>query len=50
MIRLSITEDLKRSRLLGLLEMMEKNYIGWATVFAATVLNQPDRPEVKEEP
>lgn len=39
----------EEEQLLGLLEMMEKNYIGWATVFAATVLNQPDRPEIKEE-
>ncbi|MCI3984662.1 alpha/beta hydrolase [Bacillus vallismortis] len=39
----------EEEQLRGLLEMMEKNYIGWATVFAATVLNQPDRPEVKEE-
>ncbi|MCR6598063.1 alpha/beta hydrolase [Bacillus halotolerans] len=39
----------EEEQLLGLIEMMEKNYIGWATVFAATVVNQPDRPEIKEE-
>jgi sigma-B regulation protein RsbQ len=32
--------------LLGLIEMMEKNYIGWANVFAQAVTNNPERPEV----
>ncbi|RBW68384.1 alpha/beta fold hydrolase [Bacillus taeanensis] len=39
----------EKQDLLGLIDMMEKNYIGWATVFAATVLNNPDRPELKDE-
>jgi sigma-B regulation protein RsbQ len=39
----------EKEQLLGLIEMMEKNYIGWATVFAATVLNNPNRPELKKE-
>ncbi|MEH7095859.1 alpha/beta fold hydrolase [Neobacillus vireti] len=33
--------------LLGLIDMMEKNYIGWANMFASTVTNNPERPEVK---
>lgn len=39
----------EKEQLLGLIEMMEKNYLGWATVFAATVMNNPDRPELKAE-
>ncbi|MGX9136540.1 alpha/beta fold hydrolase [Rummeliibacillus sp. JY-2-4R] len=35
--------------LLGLIDMMEKNYIGWANVFASTVTNNPNRPEVRQE-
>ncbi|WP_100408265.1 alpha/beta fold hydrolase [Bacillus solitudinis] len=39
----------EKEQLLGLIDMMEKNYIGWATVFSATVMNNPDRPELKHE-
>ncbi|MBT2756514.1 alpha/beta hydrolase [Mesobacillus foraminis] len=39
----------EREQLFGLIEMMERNYLGWATVFAATVMNNPDRPELKAE-
>ncbi|ASS72684.1 alpha/beta fold hydrolase [Bacillus atrophaeus] len=39
----------EKEQLLGLIDMMEKNYIGWATFFAATVLNNSSRPEVKKE-
>ncbi|MFS0634989.1 alpha/beta hydrolase [Mesobacillus foraminis] len=39
----------EKEQLLGLIEMMERNYLGWATVFAATVMNNPDRPELKAE-
>ncbi|MFC0471378.1 alpha/beta fold hydrolase [Halalkalibacter kiskunsagensis] len=39
----------EKEQLLGLIEMMEKNYIGWATVFAATLLNNTNRPEIKSE-
>jgi len=37
----------EKEQLEGLLEMMEKNYIGWATMFADTLLNNPNHPEVK---
>jgi sigma-B regulation protein RsbQ len=37
----------QKEELLGLIDMMEKNYIGWANVFAQTVTNNPERPEVK---
>lgn len=37
-------EDLR-----GLMDMMEKNYIGWATIFASTITNNPDRPDVAGE-
>jgi sigma-B regulation protein RsbQ len=39
----------EKEQLLGLIDMLEKNYIGWATNFAATVMNNPDRPELKQE-
>ncbi|MGM0903944.1 MAG: alpha/beta fold hydrolase [Bacillota bacterium] len=39
----------EKEQLLGLLEMMEKNYIGWATMFADTLLNNPNHPEVKSD-
>ncbi|WP_088104557.1 alpha/beta fold hydrolase [Halalkalibacter urbisdiaboli] len=39
----------EKEQLLGLIDMMEKNYIGWATVFAETVMNNPNRPELKQE-
>lgn len=39
----------QESELLGLIELMEKNYIGWANIFAATVTNNPSRPQVKQE-
>ncbi|WP_121610462.1 alpha/beta fold hydrolase [Mesobacillus foraminis] len=39
----------EKEQLFGLIEMMERNYLGWATVFAATVMNNPDRPELKAE-
>ena len=37
----------QKEELLGLIDMMEKNYIGWANIFAQTVTNNPERPEVK---
>jgi len=37
----------EKEELAGLVEMMEKNYIGWANVFASTVTNNPERPDVK---
>lgn len=33
----------------SLIEMMEKNYIGWANIFASTVVNNDDRPDVTKE-
>ncbi|MFG3612641.1 alpha/beta fold hydrolase [Rummeliibacillus stabekisii] len=43
------TGGFQESELLGLIELMEKNYIGWANIFAATVTNNPSRPQVKQE-
>ncbi|MDC3418418.1 alpha/beta fold hydrolase [Aquibacillus salsiterrae] len=39
----------EKEELTGLMDMMEKNYIGWANVFASTVTNNPNRPEVALE-
>ncbi|SEN72327.1 sigma-B regulation protein RsbQ [Mesobacillus persicus] len=39
----------EKEDLIGLLEMMDKNYIGWATMFASTLLNDANRPEIKSE-
>ncbi|MCM3726816.1 alpha/beta hydrolase [Neobacillus cucumis] len=39
----------EKEELLGLIDMMDKNYIGWANVFASTVTNNPERPEVKHQ-
>jgi sigma-B regulation protein RsbQ len=33
----------------GLLEMMEKNYIGWANYLAPAIMKNADRPELSEE-
>ncbi|WP_175638584.1 alpha/beta fold hydrolase [Metabacillus schmidteae] len=32
----------EKEDLSGLLEMMEKNYVGWANMFASTLVNDPD--------
>jgi len=39
----------KEEDLAGLIEMMEKNYIGWSTMFAATVANNPNRLDVTKD-
>lgn len=39
----------EKEELLGLIEMMEKNYIGWANAFASTLMNNPNHPDVEEE-
>ncbi|MEH7415998.1 alpha/beta hydrolase [Neobacillus drentensis] len=39
----------EKEELLGLIDMMEKNYIGWANVFASTVTNNPERQEIKHQ-
>jgi len=33
----------------GLLEMMDKNYIGWANFLGPAIMKNPDRPELGEE-
>lgn len=33
----------------GLLEMMDKNFIGWANFLAPAIMKNPDRPELGEE-
>ncbi|OAI39538.1 sigma factor sigB regulation protein rsbQ [bacterium SCGC AG-212-C10] len=33
----------------GLLDLMDRNYIGWGQVLATTVMKNPDRPELSEE-
>jgi sigma-B regulation protein RsbQ len=38
-----------RADLEGLLEMMEKNYIGWANFLAPNIMKNADRPELSEE-
>ncbi|MFC0561199.1 alpha/beta fold hydrolase [Halalkalibacter alkalisediminis] len=43
------TGGFEEKDLLGLVEMMEKNYIGWANVFASTVMSNPDRPELAKD-
>jgi sigma-B regulation protein RsbQ len=39
----------ERADLEGLLETMEKNYIGWANFLAPAIMKNPDRPELSEE-
>lgn len=39
----------ERGDIEGLLEMMDKNYIGWANFLAPTIMKNPDRPELGEE-
>jgi sigma-B regulation protein RsbQ len=39
----------ERSDIVGLLETMEKNYIGWANFLAPAIMRNPDRPELSEE-
>lgn len=38
------TDDIR-----GLLEMMERNYVGWASFLAPAIMKNPDRPELTEE-
>jgi sigma-B regulation protein RsbQ len=38
-----------RSDIEGLLETMEKNYIGWANFLAPAIMKNPDRPELSQE-
>jgi len=39
----------ERKDIEGLLETMERNYIGWANFLAPAVMKNPDRPELAEE-
>jgi sigma-B regulation protein RsbQ len=39
----------EREEIEGLLEMMDKNYIGWANFLAPAIMKNPDRPELGEE-
>ena len=39
----------ERKDIEGLLDMMEKNYIGWANFLAPNIMKNPERPELSEE-
>ena len=39
----------ERKDIEGLLEMMDKNFIGWANFLAPAILKHPDRPELEQE-
>ena len=39
----------ERADIEGLLETMEKNYIGWANFLAPAIMKNPDRPELSAE-
>ena len=39
----------ERADIEGLLDVMEKNYIGWANFLAPVVMKNPERPELTEE-
>jgi sigma-B regulation protein RsbQ len=39
----------ERGDIEGLLETMEKNYIGWANFLAPAIMKNPDRPELSQE-
>jgi sigma-B regulation protein RsbQ len=39
----------ERAEIEGLLEMMDKNYIGWANFLAPAIMKNPERPELGEE-
>ena len=39
----------ERSDIVGLLDVMEKNYIGWANFLAPVVMKNQDRPELTRE-
>jgi sigma-B regulation protein RsbQ len=43
------TGGFERSDIEGLLEMMERNYIGWANFLAPGIMGRPDRPELAGE-
>jgi sigma-B regulation protein RsbQ len=39
----------ERSEIEGLLEMMDRNFIGWANFLGPAIMKNPDRPELGEE-
>ena len=39
----------ERSDIEGLLEMMDKNFIGWANFLAPAIMKRPDRPDLEQE-
>jgi sigma-B regulation protein RsbQ len=39
----------ERADIEGLLDMMERNYIGWASFLASAIINSPDRRELSQE-
>jgi sigma-B regulation protein RsbQ len=39
----------ERGDIEGLLDMMDRNYIGWANFLAPAIMKNPDRPELGEE-
>ena len=39
----------EKEDLVGLMDLMDKNYIGWASFLASTIINNSDRPELAEE-
>jgi len=39
----------ERADIEGLLEMMDRNFIGWASFLAPAIIKNPDRPELGEE-
>src|SRR5688500_9633302 len=39
----------ERADIEGLLELMDKNYIGWASFLAPVIMKNPDRPELGQE-
>jgi sigma-B regulation protein RsbQ len=43
------TGGFERADIEGLLEMMDRNFIGWANFLAPTIMKNPDRPELGEE-
>lgn len=43
------TGGFKREEIEGLLDMMDKNYIGWASFLAPVIMKNDERPELAEE-
>jgi len=43
------TGGFERTDIEGLLEMMDRNYVGWANFLAPAIMKNPDRPELGEE-